>query len=84
MGDLLCILVLLFQLAFLLRIVLSFFPLAPGGGVSSVRDLAIVVTDPLVLPIRRIVPPLGAGGAGIPVADILVLIGLQVIVGIIC
>jgi uncharacterized protein YggT (Ycf19 family) len=83
MRDLLCILVLLFQLAFLLRIVLSFFPLAPGGGVSSVRDLAIVVTDPLVLPIRRVVPPLG-GGVGIPVADILVLIGLQVLVGIIC
>lgn len=83
MGDLLCILLLLFQLAFLLRIVLGFFPLAPGGGVSSIRDLAVVVTDPVVMPIRRVVPPLG-GSVGIPVADILLLIGLQLIVTIVC
>jgi uncharacterized protein YggT (Ycf19 family) len=83
MGDLICIGVLLFQLAFLLRIVLGLFPLAPGGGVSTIRDLATVVTDPVVLPIRRAVPPMG-GAAGFPIADVLLLLGLQVLVFIVC
>jgi uncharacterized protein YggT (Ycf19 family) len=83
MGDLVCILLLLFQLAFLLRIVLTFFPLAPGGSPATVRDLAVLVTDPVVLPIRRAVPPMG-GTIGIPVADLLILIGLQIIIAIVC
>jgi YggT family protein len=84
MGDLICILLLLFQFAFLLRIVLSFFPLAPDGGAATVRDLTTLVTDPVVMPVRRAVPPVGGGAVAFPVADLLVLIGLAVIVGIVC
>jgi uncharacterized protein YggT (Ycf19 family) len=81
--DLICIALLLFQLAFLLRIVLTFFPLAPGGGTATVRDLAVLVTDPVVMPIRRAVPPVG-GAIGVPVADLLVLLGLQLLIFFFC
>ena len=81
--DLICIALLLFQLAFLLRIVLTFFPLAPGGGTASVRDLAVLVTDPVVMPIRRAVPPMG-GAVGVPIADLLVLLGLQLLIFFFC
>ena len=81
--DLICIALLLFQLAFLLRIVLTFFPLSPGGGTATVRDLAVLVTDPVVMPIRRAVPPLG-GAVGVPVADLLVLLGLQLLIFFFC
>jgi uncharacterized protein YggT (Ycf19 family) len=70
-------------LAFLLRIVLTFFPLAPGGGTASVRDLAVLVTDPVVMPIRRAVPPMG-GAVGVPIADLLVLLGLQLLIFFFC
>ncbi len=53
----LCILLLAFQLVFLLRLVMSFFPLRSGSTVSGVRDLAVVVTDPVLLPLRRSLPP---------------------------
>ena len=83
MGTVLCVLLLLFELAFLLRIVLSFFPLAPSGGTATVRDLTILVTDPVVLPIRRALPPMG-GGLAFPIDTLLILIGLQVIIAIVC
>lgn len=83
MGELICILLLLFQLAFLLRIVLTFFPLSPGGGTATVRDLAVLVTDPVVVPIRRAIPPLG-GPIMIPIADLLILIGLQILIAFVC
>ena len=83
MGDLICVVLLLFQLAFLLRIVLTFFPLSPGGGTATVRDLAVLVTDPVVQPVRRAVPPMG-GPVAIPIADLLVLIGLQILIAFVC
>ena len=79
-----CIFLLAFQFVFLLRIVMSFFPIASGSTASSVRDLAVVVTDPVLLPLRRTLPPLPGGFAGFGLAEILVLIGLQVIVRILC
>jgi YggT family protein len=83
MGNILCIVLLLFELAFLLRIVLTFFPLAPGGGTATVRDVAVLVTDPVVMPIRRAIPPMG-GGVGVPVADLLMLLGLQILIALVC
>jgi uncharacterized protein YggT (Ycf19 family) len=84
MGDLLCVLVLLFQLAFLLRLVLSFFPLVSGSTFAAVRDVSIAITDPVVWPIRRKVPPLPGAMAGFGVAEILVLILIQIIASIVC
>ena len=79
-----CIFLLAFQFVFLLRMVMSFFPLASGSTASSVRDLAVVVTDPIVLPLRRTLPPLPGGFAGFGLAEILVLIGLRVLETILC
>ncbi|MCP3988495.1 MAG: YggT family protein [Actinomycetia bacterium] len=79
-----CIFLLAFQFVFLLRLVMSFFPLGSGSTASSVRDLAVVVTDPVILPLRRSLPPLPGALAGFGLAEILVLIGLQVLETILC
>jgi uncharacterized protein YggT (Ycf19 family) len=79
-----CVLLLLFQFVFYLRLVMSFFPLSGGGAASGIRDLTVAVTDPLLLPVRRSVPPLTGAMAGIGLAELLVLIGLQVLIQIVC
>ena len=81
---LLCVFILLFQLVFLLRLVMSFFPIGDGSPFATVRDLSIVVTDPVVIPLRRSLPPLPGGLAGFGLAEILVLIGLQILEALIC
>lgn len=81
---LLCVFILIFQFVFLLRMVMSFFPLGEGSPFAAVRDLSIVVTDPVVVPLRRSLPPLPGMMAGFGLAEILILIGLQILEALIC
>lgn len=84
LGDILCIPLLLFEFVFLLRLVLSFFPIRHDSMWGSARSLSVVVTEPVVMPIRRAVPPLPGALGGFGVAELIVLIGLQIIIGIVC
>ncbi len=81
--TIICILLLLFQFVFYLRLVMSFFPIS-GGSAAGVRDLTVAVTDPVLSPIRRSLPPLGGALAGFGLPELLVLIALQVIIQIVC
>jgi uncharacterized protein YggT (Ycf19 family) len=83
-GYYLCILIRAFTFLFLLRIVLSFFPLSEGSLGESVRNLAWTATEPLVLPLRRALPPLPGLMAGFAIAELLVLILLQVADRLVC
>ena len=84
MAFLLCVLVLGFQFFFLLRMVMSFFPIQEGSLTGSVREFAFAITEPVVLPLRRRLPPLPGGLAGFGIAELMVLIGLQILAVIIC
>lgn len=80
----LCILILAFQFVFLLRMVLSFFPLQEGTPPARVRELAMAATEPVVLPIRRALPPLPGALAGFGVAELVVLFGIYILSAIVC
>ena len=57
--GLLCQLILLFQVVIIARIVLSWFPLQPGGVMSRINNVLILLTEWLLGPLRRIVPRVG-------------------------
>jgi YggT family protein len=57
--GLLCQLILLFQVVIIARIVLSWFPLQPGGVMSRIDRVLIVLTEWLLGPLRRVVPRVG-------------------------
>ena len=82
--ELICIVLLSFQFVFLLRMVMSFFPLAAGSTAAGIRDLTVLATDPVLLPLRRSLPPLPGGFAGFGLAEILILILLQILELVIC
>ena len=79
-----CVFLLGFQFVFLLRMVLSFFPIGSGSPTAGVRDLTVAVTDPVVVPLRRALPPLPGGLAGFGLAEIMVLIIVFVLERIFC
>ncbi|MDH3294601.1 MAG: YggT family protein [Acidimicrobiia bacterium] len=83
-SEIPCALLLLFRFVFLLRLVLSFFPIQPDTSWASVRSFAVAATEPVVVPIRRAVPPLPGSMAAFGVAELLILIGIEVLVAIIC
>jgi uncharacterized protein YggT (Ycf19 family) len=80
----LCILIRAFEFVFLLRMVLSFFPIREQTLAASARQISRVVTDPVVEPLRRALPPLPGAMAGFGIAELIVLIGLQLLDAIIC
>lgn len=78
----LIILLLLFQTFMLLRLVLPFFPSADASAVTSVRSLSFRITDPVVVPLRRSLPPLPGGAAGFGLAELVVLIAISILLRI--
>jgi len=84
MTELLCIAMRLYIFMFLLRLVLSFFPLREGSLGAAALSLSYRGTEPLVGPIRRRVPPLPGALGGFGLAELLVLIGVQLLSQIVC
>ena len=62
------------------RVVLSWFPLAPGGAMASIHSALYTVTEPVLGPLRRVIPPLGMFDLSVIIA----IIGLQLIRASIC
>jgi YggT family protein len=79
---LLCWLGLAYLLTILLRIVLSWFPLDPDGIAATVFRFTVALTEPILGPIRRALPPVRIGNAGLDLSPILVIVGLQILLRI--
>jgi YggT family protein len=78
--DALCRLVDLYVVCVFARIILSWFPLSPGGLVASVADFLVAITEPVLGPVRRMLPPVGVGGMGLDLSPIIVLLLLRIVV----
>jgi YggT family protein len=78
--GLLCTALQLYVLLIFLRIVLSWFPVTPDTAMASVAGALIAVTEPVLGPVRRALPPVRMGGRGLDLSPIIVVFGLQLIV----
>lgn len=74
--TLLCRLVDLYVLVIFARIILSWFPLDPWSAMGRFRDLLARLTDPVMAPLRRVIPPVG----GLDLSPIVLLLGISLIV----
>ena len=61
------------------RIILSWFPVSPGGALAQIFSFLYTVTEPVLGPIRRAIPPIGMGGMGFDLSPIIVIVGVQII-----
>jgi YggT family protein len=59
------------------RVILSWFPLSPSGPMASVYSFLYAITEPVLGPIRRVLPPLG----GIDLSPIVLLFVVQILRG---
>lgn len=78
--QVLCLALELYILALFGRIILSWFPISPGSGLSSVFSFLYTVTEPVLGPVRRLLPPVGMGGMGFDLSPLLVTLLLQFLV----
>ncbi|MDQ4070940.1 MAG: YggT family protein [Actinomycetota bacterium] len=82
--TLLCRLLQLYLIVMFARIILSWFPLQAGSMMASVYGFLYAVTEPVLGPIRRVIPPIGAGGMGLDLSPLVVFFGITILQGAIC
>ncbi len=67
-----------YVLVVIAQILFSFFPIQPGTPLSRVSLMLTRLTDPVFTPLRRIIPPIGFGGAALDLSPLIVLLVIQV------
>ena len=68
----------LYTLAIIGRILLSYFPLQPGGFMAQIFNVLYTITEPVLGPARRMIPPIGM----FDFSPIIVIFALQIISGL--
>ncbi len=79
-----CLALTIYLVLIFARILLSWFPLDPNGGAAVVAGFLYMITDPVLGPLRRAIPGVRIGNVMLDLSPIIVIIGIQVIQGIIC
>jgi YggT family protein len=77
--DIVCTALNIYLICILARILLTWFPLDPNGAMATVAGFLFTITDPLLGPLRRAVPPVRIGMAALDLSPIIVIIGIQVL-----
>ena len=54
-----CAILGIYQLVLIARAIASFFPVTPGTSWAQIVDVLYRLTEPVLAPLRRIIPPLG-------------------------
>ncbi len=81
---LICFVGQLWLLAVFVRIVLSWFPATEGGGLARFADVLGAVTDPVLAPVRRMLPPVRMGGMGLDLSPMVVLLVGSLLLSFLC
>ena len=59
------------------RIILSWFPVSPGSPVASISSFLYAVTEPVLGPIRNVLPSIGM----LDLSPLVVIIAIRIITG---
>lgn len=54
-----CALITVYLVVLFARVVLSWFPIRPGSPVAGFYSILYELTEPILAPVRRVIPPAG-------------------------
>lgn len=81
--ELLCLVLQVYYIILIARILLSWVPNLPDPIVPVARVI-YALTDPVLAPVRGLLPPLRTGAMAFDLSPILVFIGIALLRGVIC
>lgn len=82
--EIVCLALQLYVIILFARVILSWFPITPGSAMESIHDFLRMLTDPILLPLRRAIPPVRMGAMALDLSPLIALFGVQIVHGIIC
>ena len=65
------------------RIVLTWFPISPWTKMGKVVGYLAMATDPVLRPVRRILPPIRFGSAGFDLSPLVVIFAIEILIAVI-
>ena len=77
--DAVCVILNLFWLIILARMIMSWIRISPGTPAASAYSVIFNITEPVLGPLRRLIPPVRMGMAAIDVSPIIVVLVIAVI-----
>jgi YggT family protein len=80
LSNPLCLLAYLYLIAIFGRIILSWFPIEPGTAIATGYSFLFRITEPLLGPLRRALPPVRMGAMGLDLSPIIVILLFQFLV----
>ncbi|MEO7428132.1 MAG: YggT family protein [Acidimicrobiales bacterium] len=76
---LICTLLSLYSWLIFARILMSWIRIEPGTPVASIYSVVFNLTEPVLGPLRRAVPPVRLGMAALDLSPIIVFVGIMLI-----
>jgi YggT family protein len=77
--DLICTLLDLYLLVIFARILFSWIRVEPGTPVASIYSVVFNLTEPVLGPLRQIIPPVRMGMAALDLSPIILLVVIRII-----
>ena len=80
----LCWLLYLLLILIFLRAVASWFPISPYSRVSNLLYLLHRITEPILTPARRVIPPIRVGNMAVDLSAMIVIFVIFLLIGLVC
>ncbi len=75
-------LVQLYILILFVRIIASWFPINPFSRVARALRVVAAITDPILVPVRRLLPPLRIGAGALDLSPLIVFVALEILLSV--
>jgi YggT family protein len=83
LGDVLILILQIYFYAVLAWVILSWIPTSSDHPLGRVNVFLDRIIYPVILPLRRVIPPLRLGGGMLDLTPIVLLIGIQLLIGLV-
>jgi YggT family protein len=83
LGGVLILILQIYFYAVLAWVILSWIPTSSDHPLGRVNVLLDRIIYPVILPLRRVIPPLRLGGGMLDLSPIVLLIGIQLLMGLV-
>jgi YggT family protein len=77
--DLICTLLNIYLLVIFARILFSWIRVEPGTPVASIYSVVFNLTEPVLGPLRQLIPPVRMGMAALDLSPIILLVVIRII-----
>lgn len=77
--DLICTLLGIYSWLIFARIIMSWVRVEPGTPVASIYSVIFNLTEPVLGPLRRAIPPVRMGMAALDLSPLIVFVGIMII-----